>query len=634
MKIWVLNVFLLGILVRALDSSALEKAAPIKVDKNTRIAIPKHLRGSGKKLRIRNLTTGKEEILDLADQEFLSSVQVRALTDNTSKILVPEFSILESTKKVERRAPVPRDPLSSSYSKSLAYDQPVWRSLGFSVKRLKSGQTRIEIDPKAQQSTLLSPEEAARRRGLREDTGIRRLFEVGFKALGRKRYDVSLEAFNRILAKDPLLDESQRVQAHFGRGMSAFHQLGCSSIEADFSIADKDPKNFEDISYFRALCLVEAQRFMDAQGLFRDLVRKSSERYAEASRFYLGVVAENREEFDEAEAAYMDTIDFAADKRLVDLSKERLKLVRQLRAEKNYETKWATGLLSSGIGYDSNVVGLPQGVAPSEYNVTSEATSSLTALAALELKPPVGRRIEPKFRYAFLLLHYADGILANSYDIQAHDVALGMNLRYWKRDIFGVGSSYTSVYLGPVATSSEYSATTAFDGKWQRILGPVDSPTGDIETSFKVGLVRPRAATLLPILDNTANSYLLSYRYNLRHIVGHVFGPGVDVEYKPAAGTENTYASLNLVGKWDTTLGPETWGVAVSHEASLMHSNYYQSLGKRTDYVGKYTGSISRLWWGRLETRVQAIFTTSFSSEQEKYKYNKAQANFLVSAFF
>ena len=607
----------------------------IKTDKPVQIEIPERLRTSGAKLRIKNLTTGREVVLDISDEEFISSDIVKSLTDGTSKLLVPEFSILESTRRVQTQAGAPSDPGIGGYrnSKSIVYDQPIWRSIGFTTRKVKAGRTQILIDTKVQ-NTVLTPEQAERRRSLQESIGLKKLFDIGFRALAAKRFNIALEAFSRILKKQELLNAQQLSQASLGRGISKFHQEGCKNIEDDFRRADEDSKNFDDVSYYRALCFVEAKRFDDAAGLFKELARRQSPAYAEHARFYLGVVAENQERYDEAESAYLDTIDFAADKRVVELAKEHVAIVHKLKAEQNYENKWVTFMATLASGYDSNVVGLPQGLSPADYSLTQASSVSFMGLGSVELKPPFGKSVDNRLHYSFLALHYAAGAIANSYDVQSHDAGTSLDVRLGAQNIAGLGVGCNSVFLKPISVSTEYLATTSFSGKWAHVIGDPAVSTSDMEIDFKASLVRPRQAAIVPSYDSTANSYLVSSRYTVHRKSGSNLGDGLDIEYRPSTGSQNSYYSSTLYGRWDLPLGPEKWGISANQEAALQYTSYWQSVEKRKDYIARYTGSVARSWGEAVETRLQFVGTMSFSSQSAKYRYNKAQLNLLVTAFF
>lgn len=610
------------------------KADPIDPTAGVKIQIPSHLRDKGGKIRIRNLTTGREAILTIDDEEFISSDVVKTLTDGSTKLLVPEFSVLTSIKR-SGRINAPSDPsVGMAFTKEkFLYSQPVWKPVPFALQKLPGGGTKIYIDTK-QSTFLLSPEAAAARRDLKEDVGIRKLFDVGFRALKAHKFDVSLESFRRLLAKKDVLTEVQLRQASLGHGISSFHQKGCQAIEADFKIADQDPKNFDDVSYYRALCFVEAKRFDDAGGLFRDLARRQSPVYAEQARFYSGVVSENQEKYDEAESAYLDTIDFANDQRIVGLAKERVEIVKRLKAERNYENKWFALSMSAGTGYDTNVVSLPASLSPADYNLTNVKSISYLGLGSFDIKPKFSRGVDNHLRYTLLALHYQDAAISAASDVQSHDGAFAMDFGMGPTDGVGFTADYNSVFLGPVKTSHEYLVTTSGEVHWNSMEGEPAAPTGDTVWSFKTSLVRPRVAAPTAATNSRANAYLLSWRYTSRANLPSVMGPGFDLEYRPSSGVDNSYVSPTLSGNWSHPFGSEKSGLYLSHEGVLQDTYYYQhTTVKRNDYILKYTGSLSMVWWQKVEAKLQFIGTMSFSNVTT-YTFKKVQLNFLVSTSF
>jgi hypothetical protein len=609
---------------------ARREQGPIRVDPTTKIQLPPTVKG--KKVRIRNLQTGRETVLDVGDEDFIHSDQVRTILDPAQPVLVPEFSVLENERhSVPQRVPFPGG-VGFYYSRSLVFDQPYWRKLGY-VTRKAGPETRIVLEPQTQTASL-SADEAARRRGLQEDRGLRKLFDIGWRALGIKRYDVGLEAFRRILARRERLDAEQLSQAFLGQGIARFHQQGCAAVDEDFREADRDARNADDVSYYRALCDVEGRKDAEAEAVFRELARKQHPRYAEQSRFYLGVIAENDERFDDAESAYLDTIDFANDASLVQMAKSRLDKLKRLKADYNYDRKWFSAAAVASVGYDSNVVALPQELSPADYNLTNAASFPFLGVVFTEVKPPLGETIDNRYRFTTVALHQSNGQVAETSDIQSYDASTSLAWTFNPKHSLGFGLGYNSLYRGLLGKSGEYLASTNFDLKWTKAVGSAETPEAVMETNVKTSLVRPRQAAVDPDFNTRANSYQLSWRYLVRRVSPHVFGPGVDFEYRPSSGRENSYWSLSVVGKWDRPIGPESWSMSLGHEGVLQYTPYFQSAGKRKDWVLRYTGSVSKLWTSWLETRVQVIGNLSFSSDKSNYQYQRAQANFLLTMFY
>ncbi|MBS1983738.1 MAG: hypothetical protein JST16_06155 [Bdellovibrionales bacterium] len=636
-----------AVLTLSLFSSAAfaQQPAKTKVPSDYRIEVPQELRKSGRKLRVVNKATGQQKVIDLADQEFIGSEEVRDLLDPKTQVFKPEFSILDSE---QRRSPPQalRSTTGSPLTRSLVFDQPIWRELGYSPRapRVKNGPIVFKLDSKAGRALnpnettvtgLPAPtaDEAARRRGLQEGGDIRKLFDIGWRAIAAKRYDLGVIAFERLIKKGDLLDAEQVAQAHLGHGLSSFHQNGCAKLEEDFRIAERNPSNKEDISYYRGMCFVEAKQFPAAEKQFTELAKMQSAKYGESSRFFLGVVAENQERYDDAESSYLDTIDFAQDQRLVGLAKTRLENVRQLRAQKDFESKWFMVMATLGGGYDTNVVGLPQSVSPADFALTNEASASWLGLLYTEVRPPWTRSADWKLKYTFLTLNYTRGEIADSNDIKSHEIGTSVGFQPTKEDHLGMGLSYNSVYKGRWGHSGEYLATPAFEVNWQQVQGAVENPTSDFDLSGKVSLARPKMASSAE-LDSYATSYLVAFRQNYHLKGGETMGPGLDLEVRPARGSDVSYYAGTLLGKWDFPLGEESLQMFINQELALQYSNYYQSSASRKDALLRYTGSISKLWSSSFESRLQFIGTATYSSVPTKYQYHKAQINLLLTAFY
>ncbi len=598
----------------------------IRGDEPFRIQIPPSVREARAKVRIRNLETGKELILDSRDDEFIASETVRTLMDGTNPAFQPEISVLEARPE-ERKVPFPGG-VGFYQSRSLVFDQPTWRKLDLRVRQDAKG-----VLIQALSTGALTPVDAERRRSLREGQAFKRLFEIGWEALGKRRYDIGLEAFGRLLARKAALAPAQRAQAHLGRGIALFHQKGCESIDVDLREADRDEANRDDVSYYRALCLVEAKKSKEAGGIFQSLLDRQNPRYADQSRFYLGVVAENEERWDEAETAYLDTIDFAADKGIVALATQRLEAVRRARSDANYQNKIFSVGLVGGFGFDSNVVALPQELSPEAYNVSDEASTLLSAIGFFEIKPPWGDRIDHRLRATAVAVHYANGSVADLSDSQIYDAATTFAYSLSPKESLAIGANYASVYRGWVGRSTPYLAVPGFELRWFRVLGDPAASPGEMETAIKYVRTIAKQTPASEANDPSANSYLLSWRYVVRKEKPHVFGPGVDFEFHPAAGTETSYYSLSVLGRWDLPISQRA-GLSLAQEGSFQYTPYYRSALQRKDFVFRYSGSLVKPWTAWFETRLQGVGTLSFSTDKLNYQYYKYQLNLLMTLVY
>lgn len=615
--------------------------------------MPEELRKKGGKVRIKNAATGQAKVIEVKDQEFISSDEVRDLMDPKTKVFKPEFAILGTEK---RRKPLSNrrlKPGTEMLTNSLVFDQPVWRELSFKSLRTRSGAIvfRLEGDtgrvlpgvrayvdsPGATVVTsvpLPTPEEAARRRSLMEGGDSRKLFDIGWRSLAAKRYDLGLIAFSKLVARKEYLSAEEVTQAHLGRALSRFNQEGCGKVEEDFRVAERNPKNFDDVTYYRGLCAVEQKNFPAANAHFKALSNKSGSKYEESSRFFLGVVAENEDRLEDAESAYLDTIDFAKDAGLVNLAKTRLENVRRAKEARDYARRWLTAAFTGGLGYDTNVVALPRSLAPADYSLKGKSSPTMLGLMYTEIRPPWTRAIDLKFKYTLLNLRYLSTEISKNYNILSHEVGVGIGFTPSERDRITMDIAYNSIFKTTSGTLGEFMATPSFAVGWQGIFGPLEAPTSDMAVDLKVGLARPRVSAAAPSYDASANSYALTNRYNMREASGDVWGPGLDFEYHPAVGSEISYYSATALAKWDQPVGPEDWGLYSSQELSFQYVPYYQSSASRKDKLVKYTGSVAHMWWGVLETRLQYIGTMSFSSVPANYRYNKGQFNLLLSAVF
>jgi hypothetical protein len=605
-----------------------------------RIEIPPEVRAEGGKIRVTNRLTGRSKTLEVSHRRTLTEDDVGDLVDPDGGF-EPEFSLLTSDGKYRPLRSL--SPASTKLAQSLIFDRPLWRGVGYDARdteaarifRLRKQMGPLQPwrpDPPFATPSPSPAVEAAKRSKL-ETAEIRRLFDEGWAALHSKQNDVAFTDFSALVAGEGSLSAEQRTQAHLGRGMARFHQEGCAKVEEDFVIAEKDPKHYDDVTYFRGLCLVEGKKFAEAEPLFRSLVNKTGSTYGESARFLFATTCENQEKYDDAESAYLDLIEFGEDANLVKISKERLEAVRALRAAKEYERKWYVAAATLALGYDTNVVSLPQSLAPSAYNITRPSSPSAMGLVFAELKIPYVKIFDPRVRYSFLTLSYLRSELKTN-DIQSHDAGGSLSYTLNDQHRFSAGLGYNSVFLGPMGLSGEYIATPSLDASWQRTRGTAEAPLGDDTVSAKLSFARPRKHVELEVFDATSNSYLVGYRRTTRTESGNVFGPGADLEYKPAKGKENSIVALSALGRWDLPVGPQILEIYASQEVALIYTRYYESSGKRKDTLARYTGSIAKLWKPWLETRFQVIGTLNFSSLKANYQYRKGQVNLLVSAFF
>jgi len=112
------------------------------------------------------------------------------------------------------------------------------------------------------------------------------------------------------------------------------------------------------------------------------------------------------------------------------------------------------------------------------------------------------------------------------------------------------------------------------------------------------------------------------------------WGPGLDAEYHPSSGSENTYYTGALNGFWETPIGPESWELNLTQKGSFQITSYNQSSNQRKDFIMSYSADVAKIWAGMFETRLQFIGNFNFSTDKVRYQYSKGQVNFLLTAFF
>ncbi len=602
---------------------------PIDAVQPVQLKVPAPYQKKGTKIRIKNRVTGKQSILEMGtggaakinDEQFLTSEALRELTDNHTTDLVPEISVLQKSDRVVQ----PR-------GRSLILDQWEWRPLGFSALQ-RDGKVEISLDSHIKNS-YLAPQEAAERRSLIEDSGVRRLFELGWSALQKKRPDLASQAFGRILLRHDRLTEAQRAQAHLGQGIATFHQKGCVAAEADFQRADRDRSNSDDVSYFRALCLVEAKKYQEAEILFQELIKKQNAKYAEPSRFYVGVVAEHEDRFEQAETAYMDTIDFAEDPALVELAKSRLARLKEAKGDRDYSKKWISFMASAGLGYDNNVVALPRELSPESVRIKSQKSLSTLGLGLVDVSLPISKKFENHLRYSFLALHYLSTDIARGNDVQAHDLNASVDFFVSNKDKVAATLAYTSILLGTIRQSEQYIASPSVELRQTHYRGKSQAPYAFYENYFRYTKVDYKRTPNSEREDITANAYLYGYKYTVLDVKNHVFGPAFEMEYHPAKGKDISYYAGTLIGHWTLPVGPQKWRLSLTQEGAAQYTSYYHHISDRRDWMLRYKSSLARPWGNRFETRLQFTGLLSLSNLKSSYQYDKATLGILVSALF
>ena len=517
----------------------------------------------------------------LSEQLLGSPYRWREILELNPQIKNPDL-ILEGTEL--------RVPLKAPNSKSLVFDQP----------------TETKKYPK------LKP------------VDVKALLVRGQAELEAKKFNLAQATFAEAQAQT--LSAEQRADAALGHGLATFHQQGCAPARADLAEAAKDPRHEDEAHYYEGLCLVEEKKFAEADARFSELVRKRSPRFAEESLFYRGFIADREDRWSDAESAYQDTIDFADQKRLVTISEERLRAMRARKLTSWAEQKVFFATASLGLGYDTNVVALPRSLAPSAYGLSSASSASALGLVAAGIKNPWANPWDHRVRYSYLVLHYFDSAIATANELQSHDLSTSLDTSLSPRSQGGLSLGYSSVFTGKLGLAKEYLAIPSGEVRWSRVMGPLEKPEAVLATSLRYTYAGARVAATNPDQDQNGQSFLLSTRYTLRHRAPHTYSPGLDLEYRPSRGKENTYFSGTALGRWDMPAGPEKWQMFLSQEGAFQYTKYLQSSASRGDGALKYTATLTKIWAPWFETRLQVVGTYAFSNVST-YAFNRAQVN-------
>ena len=445
-----------------------------------------------------------------------------------------------------------------------------------------------------------------------------------------RQYGYSLATFDDVLKKPMDLSEKQRERAHFGRGLSRFHQRGCGPMEEDFKTVEDSEEFRDDIRYYRALCAIEANDPKKARLLFTQVRDGGAERYADATRLYLGIVAELEEDFETAEGTYLDTIDFSQDQNLVSLAKDRLSQMKERRARAEYARKIFSVLGTLGGGYDTNAISLPASLTPADYSVQSSASPTWIGALMIEAKNPWLMSAVQKFSYNGFALGNTSAEIAPKSDVHAHEV--GANISWTSNAGTGwtTAATYNLIYLGKIGASLPYLKTPSLKVDAMKALDANNPSPRVWQSSTKFSYVIPAQAPLSTATDATA------YDFSHRSVVkipkqGFSWGPGFDTEWKLSKGSENSFIAANALVNYQRELG--WWNLNFSQDAGAGLSSYYQSAATRKDWAFKYSASISRLITAKLESRLQVSATKTISNNAA-FQYDRYQASFLLTAFY
>ncbi len=618
-------------------SHAQEIATPVSFKSVAGVKLSFVGRQTSDQVQLRNLVTGRSVILRFREDDsgMIPASRFESVVDGPDGRFLPEWSLLVSMAAEEEILPGQAVPGTALRRRTPNRASRVfWRKVGFRSLTGANGQLIYEVDPTVQ-TVVLASQDAARRRKAREQAALTRLFDVGWKALGIRRFDLAAEAFERVLGRKTLLENDQRAQAHLGLGIAVYNTKGCAAAAEELIEADRDPGNRDDVSFYKALCYLDERDYARAQPLFKELADKRHVHYGDQGVFYQGVMAEAEERYEDAEGFYLDASDFARDPALAQSARQRLAVVRGERAAYAYDHKLFSGGLSAGLGYDNNVAALPGDLSPAVYGLSSETSSYFSGIGFFSLSLPWAPVLEHRINYALIVQSYLADDLSELFDSSAHDLGTSFAWRVTSTATNHLSFSYTSILLGPFADASEslriYNASYA----WKQMYGANTSrPSGRLDASLSLSWVRPLADPLNENYDLSAEGIQVQLKHRMLYVPGHSFGPSLRLEARPSEGRENSVRSLSLGFNWDQRLSAKAEPWTFGQDLSFDHLRYYESPRDRRDWVLKYAASLGKTWDGWFDARLQGNASFNFSSLKEIYQYDKWGAALVLSAYF
>jgi tetratricopeptide (TPR) repeat protein len=502
------------------------------------------------------------------------------------------------------------------------------------ARAAKLAQEREKQAQKAQLAAELA-RERSRLAGLARDReSALKAMKRGFQNLSQRRYDLSLNEFLRASAVRSLLGGVDQSALSFGLGVSSFHQKGCATARPELVKAQVVPKYEPDASYYLALCDVEEQKYKTAEAKFRRFVLDRHPDYSEASRFYLGVIADSRDDFDTASSAYQDTIDFADNAQLVELAKNRLAALKNREADSIALRQAVTLFVSLSTAWDSNVVGLPRGLSPSDYGVDGASALNSSALLSMDVKNPWMKSWDQRLRASALGLKYFDESLSTNFDAATLDAALNMSRTTQSGQLWSFAAAWNRVLLNAWQSPSVLLENYSLDSSWLLPLNRGGKKDWDLSQGLKASWTK----NLDESTDGTtSDSTGPSLRYNARLIVKSFapssLGPSATFDWKRASGTESRYWSLAAGGFWMWPIGGADANWILNNDLGVKWTQYPTSLASRSDWELNHALTLVRSFTTRFEAR--ASWTTIFNiSNSDLYDFTRYQANFGLSYIF
>lgn len=620
---------------------------PLQLEKIEEIRIPPTVKYKGVSLRIKNLGTGQFVIvrLDSFDQTLPVST-LSKLVSSKKEMFLPEFSILQKTDEtnsqralpqallVQKRDMAPALALSKSTKKRRSQTKLIWKRIGYRVKKNSKTNAWKLVLAENLYTKFLTAEQALERRKVQGSAATSKLFDIGWRSLEISKFDLALQAFSRLLKKTPNLSQEQKSQANLGWAVATFSQDGCVENINDFLLeADRDPENQSDVSYYRALCLLEEEKFQEAENSFRALTDSNHQEYGESSTFYLGVIAEKQGRLSDAETAYLDVIDFASDESILSLAKERLSFVKYL--QRRYAL--TDSIISGGVGltgaYDTNAVALPQDLSPASYGLSKQSASYLSSLMFFTLTPPWSPKWSQQLNYNFFVTHYLDESLVADYDSMVHDLGTTFNFSTSSTLSHTLSLAFTTIRVGSWGASYEALRSHGLTYQLRQIILDKRNQAKRLyDFSLKFSNVLLISDVANPVFNPGAEGLALEVKISEVDTPRHTYGPEFEIEYRPSRGTEVSSGKLRFGGFWDYQFSKRP--MYVTQEANFTYKDYYQSSGDRKDYQLNYIGALGWKIADGLDFKLQYKGLLNVSSLPSSYQYSAHNFNATLSVYF
>ncbi len=621
---------------------------PLQLGKIRSIELPSDLRRKALSLRVKNLSNGRFVIIkkdQIGDSISVSSLS--GLVDSEDEVWLPEFSVLQKQFQPVTRETLPRSLLvqkremaPEGLGKALIEPEEksqkdlLWKQIGYRIsKESQDGKWSLRLNENVV-INFLTLEQASRRREIQESSEISKLFDIGWRSLEIAKYDLSAEAFEKLIEQQNKLNLKQKAQAYLGRAVTRFNLEGCAErLQDELLEADRDSRNQDDVGYYRALCALEEENYLEAENLFKEIVAKGHAQYGETSAFYIGVIAEKQERYDQAESVYLDTIDFTSDPAIVQLAKERLSYVRYLKNKYELSDSILHGGLSVTGAWDSNVVALPLELSPADYGLSKESSAYISTLGFLSLVPPWSSKFSHQINYNFFVTHYQEPSLVAAYDSMIHDIGTSFGFSSSSTINHSLSVSFSTVRVGSWGASYESLRSHSLSYQLRNIR--VDSknhPRRFVDYSFGFSNVLLKSAVSSPDYNPGAEGVSFGVKISELESESNVYGPIMSIEYRPARGREVSLGQLNVGGFWDIQFPNRP--MYFSQQAGFVFKDFYQSARSREDYQLNYSANLVWRLASSLELKFQYYGLLNVSSVPIEYQYSAHRLSVVLSAYF